>query len=105
MEINRTSIDVDAAALQRMETRLIYARFVHDQYQYIIFNFQKQANKARNLMSERRRRGPSSAQTPPFEKLKSAKVARRRRASNTHKHFFLITTQLREREFGAYRVG
>jgi len=28
MEINRTSIDVDAAALQRMETRFIYARFV-----------------------------------------------------------------------------
>ena len=66
--------------------------------QYIICDFQKQANKARNLMSERRRRGPSSAQTPPFEKLKGAKVERRRRASNTHKHFFLKTTQLRERE-------
>ncbi len=28
MEINRTSIDVDAAALQRMETRLVYTNFV-----------------------------------------------------------------------------
>ena len=32
MEINRTSIDVDAAALRGIETRLIYASFV--QYQY-----------------------------------------------------------------------
>ena len=28
MEINRTSIDVDAAALQGLETRLVYASFV-----------------------------------------------------------------------------
>ena len=34
MEINRTSIDVDAAALQRMETRLIYASFVQYHCEY-----------------------------------------------------------------------
>lgn len=32
MEINRTSIDVDAAALHRIETRLVYASFRVVQY-------------------------------------------------------------------------
>ena len=34
MEINRTSIDVDAAALQRIETRSMYASFV--QYWFVL---------------------------------------------------------------------